>query len=83
MTVWIIEFDHKHGTEFWAAKDEKLAHDIVRAVKTHLFHEYGEVGWTLKKALADWTEFSGGREYFRVGEVPLISTPEAAKNAKA
>jgi hypothetical protein len=83
MTVWIVEFDHKHGTEIWAASDEKLAEEIVRTVKKHLFREYGDDTWTLKKAMDDWTAFSGGSEYFRINEVPLISTLEAAKKAKA
>jgi len=83
MNVWIVEFDHKHGTEIWAAKNEALANEIVRVVKTRLFREYGEDQWALKEALDNWTEFSGGNEYFRINEVSLVDTPEAAKKAQA
>ena len=87
MKIFIVEFDHKHGTELWAASSQFVAEAIVKSVKPAIFKEREgddeEDIWTLWKALEDWTEYSGGSEYFRITEVPLIAQIEDAEKAKA
>ncbi|GAF73881.1 unnamed protein product [marine sediment metagenome] len=81
--IFIVEFQHKHGSELWAAATESLAELLIRTVQAHIFKERGEEGWWLKDAQEDWTGYSGGTEFFNITEAPLMDTAEAAKRARA
>lgn len=84
MNVFVVQFDHKYGTEIWVAKTEALANEIVRSVKTRIFREHDEDDhWPLEKALSNWTEYTGGGECFSVNEVPLIEDIQRAREAQA
>lgn len=75
-TVFVVEFDHEHGTEVWVASTRILAERIVRIVKTGLYLEHFAFdeteGWTVENAIENWSEFTGNAEFFRITEKPLI-----------
>jgi len=84
MTVFLVVYEHKHGSEFWTASEESLAEAIVESVMTKNFDAMNCGGeWTLKKAKGDWPGFSGGTEFFQICELPLIENMKDAKKAQA
>lgn len=83
MNAFIVEFQHRNGSELWAATSRGLAELLVRTVQTHIFNENHEEDWTLKNAQENWAEYSGDTEFFIITEVPLMDTAEAVKKARA
>lgn len=83
MNVFIVEFQHRNGSELWAAKSRGLAELLIRTVQAHIFNESHEEEWKLKDAQENWPAYSGDTEFFIITEVPLIDTEEAAKKARA
>lgn len=82
MTVWVIEFDHQDGTEIWVATSKSIADAVVKEVQRNIFNKRDpDHLWTLKRASEDWPEYSGHTEFFRINEVSLLDTVEAAKKA--
>lgn len=82
MTVWVVEFDHQSGTEIWVAISSILADAVVTSVQKRTFEgRHPDPDWTLAEAMANWSEYSGDTEFFRINEVSMIDTTEKADKA--
>lgn len=83
MMVWVVEFDHQSGTQIWVAKSRSLADAIVASVQKNIFKERDrDYDWSLANAMANWSEYSGDTEFFRINEVTLIDTTKEADKAE-
>ena len=86
MKVFIVEYEHKHGTDTWAAKTKELAEESIRAMQRNWYREMSNESdpqeMTLEEALSDWTTFSGHTEYFRINEVTLIEDINQVRSSK-
>ncbi len=82
MTVWVVEFDHQDGLEIWVATSDEVAQALVAAVQQRIFKSRDpEDAWPFYKAKENWSEYSGNTEFFRINEVSLVDTAEAARKA--
>ena len=77
--IFIVEYQHKHGSDFWAANSLEVAEEIIQKAQKDIFKEYNDEGWTLENAMKNWFEFSGHSEAFMIHEVSLIKTKNEAR----
>ena len=54
MNVFIVEFQHRNGSEFWCVKSSSLADLLIDTVQEHIFKARGEPDWTFEEAQENW-----------------------------
>jgi hypothetical protein len=80
MTVWVLQYEHKHGTSISVWADEEVARTAMESI-VRTYRDDWDVPKKLStsEAVETWFELTGGNEAFWLEEEPISGMHQAKK----